>query len=85
VIEIDGREVDYWEQGGPMVFANLTGLPALVAPAGRDHDGLPVGIQLVGPRWSELRLLAIARRLEEAGVLPGFEVPPAPETAAIKG
>jgi amidase len=85
VIEVDGKEVGYWEQGGPMVFANLCGLPALVAPAGRDRDGLPIGIQLVGPRWSELRLLTIARELEEAGVLPGFEAPPAPEAAAIKG
>ena len=41
-----------------------------------DPDGLPVGVQLVGPRWSEPRLLGIARELERAGVLPGFRPPP---------
>ena len=38
--------------------------------------GLPVGVQLVGPLWSEPRLLGIARELERAGVLPGFRAPP---------
>jgi amidase len=34
-------------------------------------------VQLVGPRWSEIRLLEIARELERAGILPGFQAPPA--------
>lgn len=46
------------------VFCNLTGLPGLAAPAGLDDDGLPVGVQIVGPRWSEMRLLEIAGELE---------------------
>jgi amidase len=50
-------------------------LPGLVAPAGL-ADGLPVGIQLVGPLWSEIRLLEIADGLEQAGILPGFQGPP---------
>lgn len=62
--------------GGMMVFANLAGLPALTVPAGFDQDGLPVGVQIVGPRWSEIRLIAIAAALEEAGILPGFTRPP---------
>jgi amidase len=60
----------------PLVIFNLTGQPALVVPAGLDQDGLPIGIQIVGSRWSETRLLAIARALEEAGILPGFTPPP---------
>ena len=59
-----------------LVFANLAGLPALTVPAGRDSDGLPVGVQIVGPRWSEVRLLEIATALEDASVLPGFARPP---------
>ena len=54
---------------------NLTGQPALSVPAGYDDQGLPVGVQLVGPRWSEPALLDIARALETAEVLPGFETP----------
>ncbi len=64
------------EQGMMCAFANLAGLPALTVPAGRDAAGLPVGVQLVGPRWSERRLLDVAAALEEAGVLPGFTRPP---------
>ena len=45
--------------------ANLTGLPALSIPCGFTRDGLPVGMQLIGPRWSEARLLAIALAYEE--------------------
>jgi len=40
-----------------------------------DADGLPIGIQIVGPRWSEIRLIEIAAALEEAGILPGFVRP----------
>jgi aspartyl-tRNA(Asn)/glutamyl-tRNA(Gln) amidotransferase subunit A len=45
---------------------NLTGLPALSIPCGFTREGLPVGMQLIGPRWGEARLLAIARAYEEA-------------------
>jgi amidase len=55
-----------------MVFANLAGLPALTVPAGHDDTGLPVGVQIVGPRWSEVGLLETAAGLEEAVILPGF-------------
>jgi amidase len=59
-----------------LVFANLAGLPALTVPAGQDEAGLPIGVQIVGPRWSEIRLIEIAAELEEAGILPGFARPP---------
>ncbi len=36
---------------------NLTGLPAVVAPCGRDSDGLPVSLQIVGPAFAEGRVL----------------------------
>jgi aspartyl-tRNA(Asn)/glutamyl-tRNA(Gln) amidotransferase subunit A len=54
-------------------LANIAGLPALAVPAGRDADGLPVSVQLVGPAGSESRLIALARSLEPAlggAVLP---------------
>jgi amidase len=60
------------------VFAlsNLNGLPGLALPAGLNPDGLPAGVQLVGPRWSESTLLAIGGGLEAAGIMPGFQAPP---------
>ncbi|MER7604414.1 amidase [Nocardioides sp. NPDC127503] len=64
-------------QGLSCVFANLAGLPALTVPAGRSADRrLPIGVQIVGPRWSEIRLLDIAGCLEDLGILPGFRPPP---------
>ncbi len=38
---------------------NLAGLPAVFFPCGFGTDGLPVGLQLVGPPWSEPLLVAI--------------------------
>lgn len=46
--------------------SNISGLPAISIPCGFTGEGLPVGLQLMGPRWGEARLLAIARAYEEA-------------------
>jgi len=41
-------------------FVNLCDLAAIAVPAGIGSDGLPVGVMLIGPAWSEGRLAAIA-------------------------
>jgi amidase len=74
---VDGKRAEYFGQGGVLAMINLAGLPALVAPAGHDDDGLPIGVQIVGPQWSERRLLSVGRELESAEILPGFQPPPA--------
>ena len=43
---------------------NLVGLPALSLPCGIAKDGLPIGAQIVGPPFSEARLLSAAAALE---------------------
>ncbi len=43
---------------------NLAGLPAASVPFGHDDDGLPIGMQLVGPVGSEGRLLSLAAQIE---------------------
>ena len=45
---------------------NMTGQPALTLPLDQDGDGLPVGIQLVGPPAGDAVLLAMAAHLEQA-------------------
>lgn len=46
--------------------ASLAGLPGLSMPAGFGADQRPVGLQLIGPRFSESRLLAVADRFQQA-------------------
>jgi aspartyl-tRNA(Asn)/glutamyl-tRNA(Gln) amidotransferase subunit A len=45
---------------------NFTGLPALSLPCGLTGSGLPIGLQLVGPPWSEARLLRAAFAYERS-------------------
>ena len=46
------------------VPANLAGLPAVSVPFGKDENGLPVGIQLIGGMMQEKTLLNIGMLLE---------------------
>ena len=46
------------------VPANHAGIPAISVPAGLDEEGLPIGMQLMGPDFSERRLLRMSRTLE---------------------
>jgi len=51
------------------VPASLAGLPALSVPSGLSSEGLPIGMQFIGPVDSEPVLFALARSVEEsAGV-----------------
>ncbi|MBR6134504.1 Asp-tRNA(Asn)/Glu-tRNA(Gln) amidotransferase subunit GatA [Candidatus Saccharibacteria bacterium] len=45
---------------------SMAGLPALAVPAGTSKDGLPIGIQLIGPRQSDQMLINIAKTIAEA-------------------
>jgi len=46
-------------------LANIAGLPALSLPAGWTGDGLPIGVQIVGPEGAEAGLFALARTLDQ--------------------
>jgi len=45
---------------------SYTGLPSLSLPAGRCPDGLPIAIQIIGPRWGESELLRAGAWCENA-------------------
>ena len=57
--------------GGNIGAASTT---VVLIPIGRDDQGLPMGVQLVGRRWDDERLLAIATTLAE--VAGPFRRPP---------
>lgn len=51
--------------GNNCQLAASTGLPALALPAGFTADGLPVGLELVGPAFSEVHLLNLGLAFEQ--------------------
>jgi amidase len=74
-IAVDEQHVSYRIGGtGYTSPFNLTGNPSVVIPLTRSKEGLPIGVQLVGPRWGEMKLLAIAERFVE--VTGPFQRPP---------
>lgn len=48
-------------------LANVTGVPAGVAPVGKDRLGLPVGLQIIGDAWDEACVLQVLAHLERIG------------------
>ena len=63
-IDVDGRQVPYFIAGTAYTCPfNLTGHPAAVLPLTRSKEGLPIGVQVLGKRWSEPALLALCGKL----------------------
>src|SRR5437588_2697319 len=73
-LHVDGQEVVYWMVSAHGTLFNYTGHPAVVLPYKLDRDGLPIGVQMIGKRWDESRLLAMAKALSE--VTGAFQRPP---------
>jgi amidase len=71
---VDDQEAVYGMVSAHSTVFNYTGHPAVVLPYKLDREGLPIGIQLVGQRWHESRLLAAARVLSQ--VTGAFQRPP---------
>lgn len=64
-ILVDGEPVNYWRSIGHCAPLNFTGQPVVTIPVGRDPNGLPIGIQVIGKRWSEHELLALAHKIDQ--------------------
>jgi amidase len=56
------------------VIFNFSGHPAVVVPIGFSREGLPIGAQVVGRRWSEMALLDAAEQIAE--VADAYRRPP---------
>jgi amidase len=72
-LQVDGATVSYMTMLCWIALATTLHLPALALPSGLSADGLPVGVQLVGPEHGEDRLFNLASAAEE--VLGGFTPP----------
>jgi amidase len=73
-VEIGGKKYPHFLAGWPVAWGNCAGLPGAVVPCGKDSDGLPIGLQIVGRAFGEETVLAVAKAAETA--LGGYQKPP---------
>jgi amidase len=68
--QINGRKFEnYIDWIAPAFLITLVSLPAASAPAGMAREGVPVGIQIVAPRFEEPMILSLARLIQrQSGV-----------------
>lgn len=62
--------------------ANVTGHPGVSVPIGRDEAGVPIGMQVIAPRWRDGLALGVAASIEAARPWPqqadGYDAFPVP-------
>jgi amidase len=73
-INIDGKDYSYPDQLAWPGIATLPGLPATAIPTGLSPEGLPVGVQIVGPLFEDRTPLKLAELIERE--FGGFVPPP---------
>ncbi len=73
-VSVNGKAVPYAEQLFFAGLASLSYLPATAAPIGLTSEGLPVGLQIIGPEGEDSTTIEFARLL--AAEVGGFVPPP---------
>ena len=73
-IEVDGKDMVYVDQLAWPGIATLPGLPATAIPLGLSGEGLPVGVQILGPWLEDRTPLKLAELIERE--FGGFVPPP---------
>ena len=66
VLEVEGQEFEEIDLFAMSTYVNAMSLPAAAVPIGRTDDGLPIGVQVIGRRYHEMEVLAVAKELETA-------------------
>ena len=66
VVDIDGATRPYRDLIWWTILIGMAYLPSTVVPVGRTADGLPIGVQVVGPYLEDRTTLAVARELVAA-------------------
>ena len=62
----DYRSVSFWQKPSLLTAWNVTGQPVLALPNGFGHNGLPLGMQIVGRPFGESTILRIGHAYERA-------------------
>jgi amidase len=74
-IIVNNKKVPAFDQLFWAGYSGVTFLPATAAPIGQSSDGLPIGVQIVGPQYGDYTCIEFAKLLEQE--YRGFEPPPA--------
>jgi amidase len=86
VEEIDGEKMPTYTRWLALAYMPTMALCCSCAiPCGRDHKGLPFGIQIIGARGSDLKVLSVALALEEAMASDAETARPVSEWKALAG
>ena len=67
VITVNGEPQAYFLQVFWAGLPTNAYLPSTIVPTGLDDEGLPIGVQVVGPEYGDLTTLGVARLLEKQG------------------
>ena len=83
--EIDGTPTRTYFHWLAMAYAvTVVGHPALSLPVGLDRNGMPFGLQIVGPRGGDALVLRVAAQLESLLAANPLTARPVPDLAALK-
>ena len=83
--EIDGKPTRSYFHWLALAYAvTLAGHPALSLPVGLDRNGMPFGLQIIGPRGGDLLVLAVATALESLLANDAATARPRPDIARLK-
>lgn len=82
--EIDGKPTRTYFHWLALAYAATTvGHPAISLPVGLDDHGMPFGLQIVGPRGGDAKVLAVAAALERALAGDALTARPVPDIARL--
>jgi amidase len=83
--EIDGKPTRTYFHWLSLAYAvTLVGYPAVSLPVGRDRNGMPFGLQIVGPRGGDAFVLAVATALERLLAADPETARPVPDLARLR-
>lgn len=68
-LDSDLSPLEYYALDLFTVAMNLAGIPACSVPCGLAQNGLPLGMQVVGPRFADMRVLELAKHIETAAAI----------------
>jgi len=71
---VDGEDRPYFQQVFWAGLAICSYLPGTVIPTGAGAEGLPIGVQIIGPEYGDLKTIGFAKLLECEGF--AFTPPP---------